>query len=88
MRHVILGASAAGLTAAGELRRLDPAADITVVSTDTEVYSRCMLHRRLAGDREDISFVPADFFAANRIRWLPGETAIDLDLDAGAVLLA
>lgn len=90
MNHVILGASAAGLNAARALRKLDPGAAITVVSKDTHVYSRCMLHLYVAGeqDLERLAFVPEDFFTAHAIRWEKGVSAANVDFDGRTVALA
>ena len=64
MNYVIIGAGAAGLSAAEELRKLDPAARITILSAEPEIYSRCMLHQYLGGERSlsSMRFVPEDFF--------------------------
>jgi len=44
MSYVIVGNSAAGITAAGTLRRLEPHARITVVDSDPHgAYARCMI---------------------------------------------
>ncbi len=43
MEYVILGAGAAGITAAKTIRKADREGKITVISTDTQVHSRCML---------------------------------------------
>ena len=51
MRHIIIGAGAAGISAAGEIRRLRPEDEIVVVSKDDQVHSRCMLHKFLSGER-------------------------------------
>ncbi|MDR0469279.1 MAG: FAD-dependent oxidoreductase [Peptococcaceae bacterium] len=81
MKHVIIGAGAAGITAAKTIRALRPADEITMVAEDKQVSSRCMLHKYISGEREaaSISFVPEDFFEANGIEWLPGlaVTAVD-----------
>jgi NAD(P)H-nitrite reductase len=89
MRYVVIGASAAGVTAIKRLRKLDPASSITVVSSDRQVYSRCMLHLRLGGGRDmkGISFIDEEFFADNRIAWMRGESVIDIDIDAKEVKL-
>ena len=89
MRYVIIGASAAGVKAAGTLRRLDPASEIIVISSDREVYSRCMLHLKLAGKRggEKASFVNERFFADNNISWMSGESVGEIRIDAKSVLL-
>ncbi|MDR0362671.1 MAG: FAD-dependent oxidoreductase [Planctomycetota bacterium] len=89
MRHVIIGASAAGVNAAGLLRQYDPDSEITVVAKDDRVYSRCMLHLKIAGTRDDagLAFVDADFFAANRVAWRGGETVADILVDDKAAAL-
>ena len=51
MRHIIIGAGAAGISAAGEIRRLRPEDEVVVVSRDDQVHSRCMLHKFLSGER-------------------------------------
>ena len=59
MEYVILGAGAAGITAAKTIRKADKNGKITVISTDTQVHSRCMLHKYLSHERDaaGISFV-------------------------------
>ncbi len=89
MRHLIIGASAAGITAAKTIRQWEPDDEITVVSADTQVHSRCMLHHFLSGHRtaEGINFVAEDFFEKNRIRWLKGERVDRVDTAANLVHL-
>ena len=81
MEYVILGAGAAGITAAKTIRKADSEGKITVISTDTQVHSRCMLHKYLSHERDaaGISFVDPDFFEKNQIAWLPGKTVNRLD---------
>jgi len=52
MRYIIIGASAAGISAARTLRSLDSDCEIVVISKDKDVYSRCMLHLVISGERE------------------------------------
>lgn len=82
MEYVILGAGAAGITAAKTIRKADSEGKITVISTDTQVHSRCMLHKYLSHERDaaGISFVDPDFFEKNQIAWLPGKTVNRLDI--------
>ncbi|MFW5630762.1 MAG: NAD(P)/FAD-dependent oxidoreductase [Acetivibrio ethanolgignens] len=63
MRYIVLGASAAGVNGAMELRRLDPDCEILLISKDEEIYSRCILHQYLAEQRslEQLCFVGKDF---------------------------
>lgn len=81
MEYVILGAGAAGITAAKTIRKADSEGKITVISTDTQVHSRCMLHKYLSHERDaaGISFIDPDFFEKNQITWLPGKTVNRLD---------
>ena len=81
MEYVILGAGAAGITAAKTIRKADSEGKITVISTDTQVHSRCMLHKYLSHERDaaGISFIDPDFFEKNQIIWLPGKTVNRLD---------
>jgi len=74
MKHVIIGAGAAGLTAAKTIRALRPSDDIIVISEDDQVISRCMLHKCINGERDpvSISFVPEDFFEQSGIEWRGG----------------
>ena len=71
MKHIIIGASAAGITAAKTLRQLQPDSQISLISKDTRVHSRCMLHKLISGERsaEEIDFTLPEFFVENRISW-------------------
>ncbi len=74
MRYVIIGAGVAGLEAAKTIRRHDDAAEILMVSADTHVHSRCMLHKFIAGERDEqgLDFSEKDFFAKYKIDWKKG----------------
>ena len=88
MRNVIIGAGAAGITAAKTIRQLRPADEIVVVSRDSQVHSRCMLHKFLSGERtaEGINFVPESFFVDYNINWIPGRAMTGLDCAGKRVL--
>ncbi|MTP16479.1 NAD(P)/FAD-dependent oxidoreductase, partial [Turicibacter sanguinis] len=43
MNYVIVGASAAGVNGAKYLRQMEPDANITLISKDEYIYSRCIL---------------------------------------------
>ena len=64
MRYVIVGASAAGVSAAETLRQRDPAAEVVVISDEKLVYSRPLLSYYLAGhlSEENVLYRPRDFF--------------------------
>ena len=48
MKHLIIGASAAGIAAARKIRALRPDDEITIVAKDGAPHSRCMLHHFMA----------------------------------------
>lgn len=81
MRYVVLGSSAAGINAVRELRRLDPGADIVLVSQDKAIYSRCILHHYLGGQRdlERLCFAEKDFADLYRVDWRKGRACVGLD---------
>jgi len=75
MKHIIIGAGAAGLTAAKTIRALHHSDEIVLISEDEQVISRCMLYKCINGERDpvSISFVPEDFFIQRGIQWLGGK---------------
>ena len=91
MHYVIIGASAAGISAAETLRRLDPDSEITVISKERETaYSRCLttyyisdriskdkLYLRTTGQLEDL-----------KIRLLTGITADEVNHETCKVRLS
>jgi len=81
MRHVIIGAGAAGISATRIIRKLQPGAEITVVSSDESAHSRCMLHKYLSHERseEALSFVDKDFFDKNDLHWIKGRDVISVN---------
>ena len=86
-RFVIIGAGAAGITAAKTLRAFRPQDVITVLSTDEQVHSRCMLHKYLGHQRDaqGINFVGADFFEKHNIYHLAGQSVSKIDTQAKTV---
>ncbi len=90
MKYLILGASASGLNGARELRMLDKNADITLVSIDDKIYSRCMLHYYISGKRneESLNFMPKNFFSDYNIKWINNTKAVSLDVDKKTVKLS
>jgi len=71
VKYVIIGVGAAGITAAEELRKLDKCSEITMVSEDQFVHSRCMLHKYISHERDEktLNFTSEDFFEVNNIDW-------------------
>lgn len=88
MKYLIIGASAAGLSAARTIRELDSGGDITVLSGDGEIYSRCLLPEIVSGEAavREISFIPEDFFKQYRIEWRGGVNVNGLLPEEKAVL--
>lgn len=89
MKHVIIGAGAAGITAAKTLRKAQIEDEIIMISTDKQVHSRCMLHKYISHERNatSLSFVEPDFFQKNRITWLSGKLVQNIDTDHKQVIL-
>lgn len=89
MRYVIIGASAAGISAVEGIRERDSQGEIIMISKDKDVYSRCMLHHVISGrrDTEGISFIEKDFFKENNVQWFKGREVIHLDSNEKKLLL-
>ncbi|MDR1862991.1 MAG: FAD-dependent oxidoreductase [Treponema sp.] len=87
MNHVIIGAGAAGIMAARTIVKEKPGDTVVIVSQDEEVYSRCMLHKFISGERDALSlnFINDDLLASKNIRWIKGKTVTRLDGAAKAV---
>ena len=87
MRHLIIGASAAGITAAKTLRTLKKEDEIVLLSSDTDVHSRCMLHHFMGGHKslEDVNFAGRDFFDKYSVKWIKGKRAVKVDPDKNIV---
>lgn len=74
MKYVVIGASAAGISAIRELRKLDRESEIVLISKDKEIYSRCILHHYLSGKRtlEQLNFAEQDFASLYNVHWIKG----------------
>jgi NAD(P)H-nitrite reductase large subunit len=81
MRHIIVGAGAAGISALRNILKEKPDDSVVVVSQDEEVYSRCMLHRFISGERDadSINFINDDVFQSPNVQWIKGKTVTRLD---------
>ncbi|MBT9775498.1 NAD(P)/FAD-dependent oxidoreductase [Clostridium sp. MCC353] len=89
MIYVILGAGAAGITAAETIRQNDKDSAIVMISTDEYVHSRCMLHKYISGERDEkaLDFAPEDFFETRNIYWIKGKKAEQIDTENRNVIL-
>ena len=81
MNYVIVGASAAGVNGAKYLRQIEPNANITLISKDEYIYSRCILHHYLEGIRDikALEFVEDGFIEKNDINWIKGVSVEKID---------
>jgi len=81
VKHVIIGAGASGISAARTIRNINDTDEIVIISTDGSVYSRCMLHQFISGQRDvkSISFIEDGFFEKHNIRWMNNTTVSSVD---------
>lgn len=82
MDYLIIGGSAAGVTAAETLRKQDKKSDITLISDEEfPVYSRCLLTYLIADsvNQDGLYFKAQNFYKANRIKTYLGKRAISID---------
>lgn len=89
MKYVVLGSSAAGINGVRELRKLDPESEIVLISKDKEIYSRCILHQYLSGERdmEKLCFAERDFEKSYRILWMRGKACTGVKPEEKQVVL-
>lgn len=83
MNYVVLGASAAGINAIKVLRELDKKANITLISKDEHIYSRCMLHHIISEHRtlDSLNFVETKFDEKYNISWKKSCTVNNIDIE-------
>ena len=81
MKHLIIGAGATAISAVRTILKEKPGDSIVLVSQDEEVYSRCMLHKFISGDRdaESINFINDDILKSPNVEWIKGKTITRLD---------
>ncbi|MDR0583136.1 MAG: FAD-dependent oxidoreductase [Treponema sp.] len=81
MNHVIIGAGAAGVAAARTLLKEQQEDTVVMISEDVEVYSRCMLHRFISGERsaESINFINDGLLTCPRFSWIKGKSVTGID---------
>ena len=89
MRYVVIGASAAGINAIRELRKLDKSCEIILISKDEQIYSRCILHHYLSGHRRlsELCFVEPDFIELFKVDWYKGKACIAVKPEEKLVVL-
>jgi len=81
MKHLIIGAGAAAINAVRTILKEKSDDTVVIVSQDEEVYSRCMLHKFISGERDapSIDFINDDLLKSPRIQWIKGKTITRLD---------
>lgn len=89
VKYVVIGASAAGINGAENLRRLDKEGKITLISKDEKIYSRCILHHYISGSKsvEKLNFAGEDFFEKDNIKWIKGQEVVGLKEEKKVVIL-
>ena len=89
MKYVVIGASAAGINGIRELRKLDKNSEIVLISKDKDIYSRCILHRYLGGERnlEKLNFAEHNFEELYNVHWIKGMACISVQPQEKKVVL-
>lgn len=89
MKYVVLGSSAAGVNGVRELRKLDKESEIVLISKDKAIYSRCILHQYLSGERdmEKLCFVEHNFEELYQVNWMKGRSCVNLKPKEKLVIL-
>lgn len=89
-KYIIIGTSAAGLSAAIKLRDLDPESSITCLTSEQEMpYNRCLLADFLSGNKpaERIATKPQEFFDEKNITLMRNARVVHIDRPNKRVLL-
>lgn len=89
-RIVIIGNSAAGISAAEIIRQKDKDSKITIISNEDYLgYHRCLISYYLAGDikEERILYRAKDFYSANNIELLLNKRAKAIDVKKNQVVV-
>ena len=71
MRYIIIGGSAAGISAVEAIRSVDQTSPIELFSSEgTPFYSRVLLSYYIAGaiTKEELHFRPLEFFSENKVK--------------------
>ena len=90
MKYLIIGGSAAGVTACETIRKYDKKSFITLISDEEfPLYSRCLLTYLIAGsiDEPKLHFKDKDFYEKNNIKTYLGKKAVSIDAKKKVVFL-
>jgi NAD(P)H-nitrite reductase large subunit len=89
-KYVIVGASAAGISAVEAIREVDPVGTITVISEEPcPQYSRPRISDIVSGEAsfEEVKCRDDQFWVKNNVQAITGRTALNLDLNDKYVAL-
>ncbi len=89
-KYLIIGASAAGISAARTIRQHDKSGEITVVTEENyKPYGRPLISYVLKGKvkLENTGYVSDDFFEKNNINFISGKKAVSVDASSKCVKL-
>lgn len=89
MRYVVIGASAAGISGIRTIRSHCKDAEILLISIDTAIYSRCILHHYIHGNRSlaQLDFTEENFIEKNKVEWIKGTAVVKVKPDVKEVML-
>ena len=84
MKHLIIGAGAAAISAVRTILKEKPNDSVVMVSQDEEIYSRCMLHKFISGERDaqSINFINDGILESPNVKWIKGKTITRLEISA------
>jgi NAD(P)H-nitrite reductase large subunit len=81
MKHLIIGTGVAAISATRTILKEKGDDSVVIVSEDNEIYSRCMLHKFISGERdaESINFINDGILESLKVQWIKGKTVTRLD---------
>ncbi|MBC8569825.1 NAD(P)/FAD-dependent oxidoreductase [Zongyangia hominis] len=90
MKHIIIGAGPAGLTAAKTIRGQKEKDEILVICPEEQVHARNRLVQYLSGEKTaaQINFVEPGFFENNDIRWRKDTKVMEIRPSERRILLS
>ena len=91
MQYVIIGCSAAGISAIEAIRAKDKDSKIIVITDEKNpLYSRCLISYLLAGtiDENKIWYRPGSFFKDNKVKALLGIRAKEINIRKKEITLS
>lgn len=89
MRYVVIGSSAAGINGIRGIRQLDKEGNITLISKDKTIYSRCILHHYMENIRtlEQLNFSEPNFMELHNVQHIKGKAVKKVVIETKEVIL-